>query len=183
MPEAQVIAPSPSPFQWYCATTLPFQELTAETNLRRQGFHPFNPKCETERVTRGREVLSRAPYIPGYIFINFDIDDDAWRKINSTRGIRQLIYGSHERPARIRQDAMQIILDKCNGQIVKLEEVDFALSKIVWPGAEVRVTDGPFAGFHGTVKWSKDDRAKVLMRLFGRDTPADLKTNQLEIVG
>jgi transcription antitermination factor NusG len=167
---------------WYAAVTHPFQELTAETHLRRQGFNPFNPKVEVLKVNGSRETLTRKSLIGGYIFIPFDVDEPGWRVINSTRGVKQLMYGAHEKPARIRQDAMQVILDKCNGQIVKAEEVYRELERVLWKGAKVVPKDGPFQGYTGTVDWVRKDRSKVMMNFLGGLVPVEFKTKELEIV-
>lgn len=167
---------------WYCATTLPFGELQAEKHLKDQGFDPFLPKCEVTTLSRNSERTTRRPYIVGYIFFPWDLADPKWRVINSTRGIRQIMYGAHEKPAPIRQDAMQVLLDRCNGSIVKREEIDRAISKVIWKDAEVRVTDGPLMGLRGKVTWSDNDRVKVLMSLFGRPSDVELSKKNLEVV-
>lgn len=157
--------------RWYCAQTLPFGELTAEKHLQQQGFQPFNPRCEVAKVIKGREVITRKPWLAGYIFIPFDIEEPNWPRINNTRGVKRLMPEWMERPSPVRDDAMQVLLDQCNGQVVKATEVDRAIAKVLWPGALVKAHDGPFAGFNGTVEWTDKDRAKVLMFIFGRTTP------------
>lgn len=168
---------------WHCAETHPFSELMAERDLERLGFQPFNPKCQTVVVTRGREVQTTKPYLPGYIFIPWDdADDHTWRKARDARGIRKLMYGAHEKPARIRQDAMQILLDKCNGQLVKQTEIDRELKKIIWVGSTVVVKDGPMEGFKGKAEWAHRDRVRVMLSFLGAERPVEFRTKELEVV-
>lgn len=172
--------------RWYCAQTQPYAELIAEQHLKDQGFQPFNPRCEVTRITKGREVITRKPWLPGYIFIPFDIDNPIWPRINSTRGVKRLMPEWMERPSPVRDDAMQVLLDQCNGQTVRAMEVDRAIAKVLWPGATVQVNEGPFAGFTGTVEWTDKDRVKVLCFIFGRTTAVEFdrkkQRNALEVV-
>lgn len=160
---------------WHVATCKPFSEMIAEKSLTSKGFLAFNPKYYTERVTRGRRTWTERCYIPGYIFIRFDpVEDERWPQINFARGIQTLLYSSAERPAPIRETAMNVLLDRCNGDRVKAEEIDVALSRVVPIGSVVRVTEGSFEGFTGKVVWSAEDRLKVVLSLFGRPTKVSL---------
>lgn len=171
------------PVKWYCAQTHPFGELQAEKELRKIGFQPFSPRCEVAKIIKGREVITRRPWLSGYIFVPFDIEDDPnWPRINNQPGIKRLMPAWTERPTPVRGDAMQVLLDQCNGQVVKAQTVDRAIAKVLWPGALVKASDGPFAGFNGIVEWTDKDRAKVLMHIFGRTTPVEFERKQLEII-
>lgn len=166
---------------WHAAVTQPFSEMVAEENLKRQGFQPFNPKCYSERITRGRRVLTERCYIPGYIFVRFDSVNDRWEAINSTRGIKSLMYAASEKPAPIREAVMQVLLDRCNGDVVKAEDLDLAISRVIPIGALVKVTEGPFEGFVGPVKWNHNERVKVMLSLFGRSNPVKLPTTHVAL--
>lgn len=135
-----------------------------------------------EKIVRGRKVITERPYMPGYIFVPFDVDDYGWRKINSTRGIGQLFYSAPERPAPIRADVMQVLLDKCNGEYVVDEIIDMALQQVVWVGARVRINDGPFAGFAGLVKWTNRDRIKVLLSFLGSPREIALSSKHVGVL-
>ncbi len=157
--------------------------MVAEEGLRRKGFQPFNPKCYAQRVVRGARTWTERPYIPGYIFVQFDpVEDNHWPTINFVRGIQTLLYSANEKPARIRDAAMAVLLDRCNGDRVKAEDIDAALSKIVPIGSVVRVVAGSFEGFTGRVEWSDQDRVRVLLSLFGRPTKAVMLSRAVELV-
>lgn len=167
---------------WHVATTKPFSEMIAEDELKRKGFQPFNPKCVSLRINKGRRTWTERCYMPGYIFIRFDASEDRWPIINSTRGIRSLLYSTVEKPAPLREAAMQLIIDRCNGDTVREEELDLELTKVIPIGTMVRLFDGPFAGFTGRVKWRHADRVKVVLSLFGRATEATVDVKAIERV-
>jgi len=160
---------------WHVAQTKPFSEMIAETGLRDKGFQPFNPKVCNQRIVRGARTWTERPYIPGYIFVRFDPSEDVhWPKINYIRGIQSLLYSASEKPAPIKDAAMAVLLDRCNGDRVKAEDLDFALSKVFLVGTDVRVVDGTFSELVGRVLWSDRYRVKVLLSLFGRPTNVSL---------
>ncbi len=168
---------------WHVATTKPFSEMLAEEGLRRKGFQPFNPKVYIERVVRGARTWTERCYIPGYIFVRFDpLEDIHWPTINFVRGIQTLLYSASEKPAPIRDVAMGVLLDRCNGDRVKAEDIDLAISKVVPVGVDVRVKEGMFSEHVGKVVWSDGDRVKVLLSIFGRPTRASLSTKAVEMV-
>jgi transcriptional antiterminator RfaH len=168
---------------WHVASVKPFHEMIAEQGLRDKGFQPFNPKVYSQRVVRGQRTWTERPYIPGYIFIRFDPDEDLhWPKINYVRGIQSLMYAASERPAPIKDAAMSVLLERCNGDRVKAEDLDIALSRVIPIGAMVRVNDGAFEGFTGKVAWSERERVKVVLSLFGRPTKLTMPTRSVALV-
>lgn len=168
---------------WYVATTKPFSEMLAEEGLRRKGFNPFNPKCYTQRIVRGARTWTERPYIPGYIFVQFDpIEQPLWPTINYVRGIQSLLYNGVETPAPIKDAAMRVLFERCNGDRVKAEDLDLALSRVMPIGSNVRAVDGPFEGHVGKVDWSDDDRVRVVLSIFGRATKVSLKSRSVELV-
>jgi transcription antitermination factor NusG len=168
---------------WHVATVKPFQEMIAEQGLRNKGFQPFNPKVYTQRVVRGARTWTERPYIPGYIFIRFDpVEDVHWPKINYVRGIQSLLYSASEKPAPIKDAAMAVLLDCCNGDRVKAEDIDLALTKVLPVGSTVRVVNGAFSEFVGKVAWSDQDRVKVVLSLFGRQTKLTMNSRHAVLV-
>lgn len=168
---------------WHVASVKPFHEMIAEQGLRNKGFQPFNPKVYTQRIVRGARTWTERPYIPGYIFIRFDADEDPhWPKINYVRGIQSLMYSASERPAPIKEAAMAVLLDRCNGDRVKAEDIDMALAKVLPIGSSVRVVDGAFADFVGKVAWSDQDRVRVVLSLFGRPTKLTMPSRSVALV-
>lgn len=169
-------------FSWHVATTKPFSELIAEKHLEQQNFQPFSPKCLIARIVRNRRVITEKPYIPGYIFINFDDDADNWQAINATRGIQSLILSGPEKPATIRQPAMDVLIDKCSGSLVNPDAVDLELSKLIPIDATVRVNTGPLEGRVGPVRWSHNQRVAVLLTFLGSTREIELAAKAVDVV-
>lgn len=168
---------------WQVATVKPLCQLIAEENLRRKGFQAFNPKCYTQRIVRGVRMWIERFYIPGYIFVQFDpVEQTNWPTINYVRGIRSLLYSGVEKPAAVRDAAMRILFDRCNGDRVKVEDIDAALSRIMPVGSNVRVNDGPLTGHKAVVEWSDADRVNVVLSLFGRPIKTSLPSRSVELV-
>lgn len=152
---------------WHVAQTIPRAELAAEEHLKQQGFVPFAPRYRTTKIARGQRVITERPYFGAYLFVNFDPEQDRWQSINSTFGIRALLYAAPERPARVPDTVMRTIIDQCDGEIVRSHDLDQELAKVVWVGATVRIIAGPFTGHVGPVRWTQHDRVKVLMTILG----------------
>ena len=168
---------------WHVATVNPFSELLAEEHLKADGFQPFNPKFRVARVTRGRKVITERPYIPGYIFIRFDRDDDErWPRINRTPGVRALLYATYNRPAPIRDEVMELILAQCAGDYVIEAEADKVLAKFIPVGSRVRITAGTFEGHSGPVTLAHAERVDVILKIFGRPTKVNVLPEQVEMV-
>jgi len=145
-------------------------ELTAEENLRRQGFQPFLPLVGDARIVRGAKTLRLRPYVPGYIFTNFDAEVDPWQRINHTRGVQRLLCAQPELPSPVRAAAMKLIFDRCDGQVVRADDLDDALVKFVPVGSTVKLREGPFEGHVGRVTLSEQARVNIVLSLFGRRT-------------
>lgn len=169
-------------FAWYVAAVRPFSEMIAEESLGRLGIQSFNPKCRSVRVIRGRRQITDRPYITGYIFPRFDIEDDSWRLIHTQRGIHRLLSLDAEHPSPVRDAAMQALLDKCKGEIIDEVEADAALSRFIPVGSLVRVSSGPFEGHSGIVKMSARDRISVLLGMFGREMCLPFASNNVVVV-
>jgi transcription antitermination factor NusG len=170
-------------FAWHVATTKPFSELIAERHLDQQGFQPFSPRCLVSRISKNRRITVEKPYISGYIFINFDPELDNWQAINHTRGIATLILAGPERPAIVKQDAMDVLIDRCSGgNIVAPEIVDHHLAKLIPVGATVRITTGPLDGYSGPVRWSHNHRVAVLLKFLGISREVDIPAKAVEVV-
>jgi transcription antitermination factor NusG len=131
---------------------------------------------------RGREFNSLKLYIPGYIFVRFDVEADEWFPINWTRGIRHLISASPEKPIPVRDILMSLLLDRCDEDGYVLEkEADQALEWLR-VGRRVRVNKGACEGLSGVVTWKDGDRVKLLLSFLGSTRPVEVHAKSLEAV-
>lgn len=165
---------------WYAAEV--HNHRLSVDHLTRQGIVTFDPKIKTERMSRGRRVQSIRQYIPGYVFVQFDVEAQAWRFINSTVGVKRLISAG-EIPVRIPDNSMGLLLERCcDGFVDDPAELDRALL-IVGKGDELRVIDGPFSGFHATATRKQlGDKVWLSLSIFGRQTLTMLPRKSVEII-
>lgn len=185
---------------WHVAQTDPFMGAVAEKALAEQqvktnaDWSIFNPRLrEIRRYSRGRIKEVERPYLPGYIFIAFDVDGDDWPPINKTRGIKDngLMLAAVSRPATIPTLVMEDLLGRCDVEefpeadgtmtrrhYIHQEAADAYLFKV---GSTVKVTEGPWAGLHGPVQWSSRERVKIMMSLFGSVRPVEFRAKSLEL--
>lgn len=157
--------------------TKPGRYRIAEEFVSQLGYEVFNPKVQvTNGWLRGRRNVSIRQYIPGYIFVRFDIDEEGWQRINWQPGVRSLMYVGHEVPATVPDDVMEIMLR--HGDLVPEHEVDRHLYAV---GREVRVIDGPFSSFPGVIQDARRMRLTVLVSVFGRQAPVQLDRRQVKL--
>ncbi|MHB0913300.1 MAG: transcription termination/antitermination protein NusG [Armatimonadota bacterium] len=130
---------------------------------------------EQELRTRGgkkREIQRKI--FPGYILIQMVLDDSTWHLVKSTTGVTGFV-SSGNRPVPLQDREIQNILQAVEGPAQR--------PKVQWEkGQVVRVTLGPFADFTGTIEDVNAPREKVrvLISIFGRDTPVELDFTQIE---
>ena len=169
---------------WYVATTHSQSELIASSNLKLQGFNVFNPRCRVQRFLRGRRIIFFRSYLPGYLFVEFDVEDEAWRTIHSTRGIRGVLSASPEEPVRLRPGIVDEIKLMCDveGFLLEKDTDEAILVPLIPPGSVVQILDGPFKGFRGMVRRSSHTRVKLIMKsLLGGGAPVDLARDNVAL--
>lgn len=160
---------------WHVALIERGKGLVAERMVQAKGFEVFNPKIIVKKKwSYGRIGWAVKPYVPGYMFIRFDPDVYGWELINQLpcSGIKTLMYAASEVPARVRDEALLPLMALCKpgGFIVEQVKADKILYNV---GVAVKVIEGPFAGFTGTVQEVVHQRLKVLVHVFGRPTRLD----------
>ena len=127
----------------------------------------------TEKVielVKGQRKSSSRKFYPGYILVQMELNDDTWHLVRHTPKVTGFI-GSQEQPTPLSdEEAERIILQMEEG--AQKPKPKFRFEK----GDEVRVVDGPFANFNGTVDEVMPDKGKVrvLVSIFGRSTPVEL---------
>jgi transcriptional antiterminator NusG len=121
-------------------------------------------------LVNGKKRESARKFYPGYILVNMELNDETWHVVNSTAKVTGFLGGKN-RPAPITdREAAEIIQRMEAGKTKPQPKYIFEM------GDEVRVTDGPFANFNGTVEEVNPEKGKVkvLVSIFGRATPVEL---------
>ena len=135
------------------------------------------PTEEVVEMRGGQRRKSARKFFPGYVLVEMVMTEETWHLVKSTPRVLGFIGGTAERPAPITKKEADAILDRLH------ESEDKPRPKTMFePGEVIRVTDGPFADFNGTVEEVdyEKSRMKVSVSIFGRSTPVDLDFGQVE---
>jgi transcriptional antiterminator NusG len=134
-----------------------------------------------ERVVefkKGKKQISKKSFFPGYVLIKMEMADDLWQIIKNTPKVTNFV-SSGRKPAPLSEKDMQRILAQVEDGIAKPKpKVTFSR------GARVRIVEGPFSNFTGTVDEVNEDRStlKVMVSIFGRATPVEVDFSQVEAI-
>ena len=176
-PAPTAITPKEYKGKWYIVHTYSGHEnKVAKTLMQRvqaMGFEEriydaLVPTRDTIRVRGGKKETIKEKIFPGYILVNMDLSDEAWVLVRTTPGVTSFV-GVQNKPTPIRDDEVQAIVAFV-GQKDPVYKAQFS------NGEAVKITDGPFSDFLGTVE-SIDEakgKIKVLVSIFGRETPVEL---------
>jgi transcriptional antiterminator NusG len=132
------------------------------------------PTEEEVEVRSGQKRTVTKKILPGYVLIQMKMSDNSWNIVRNTPGVTGFV-GSGSKPVPLREEEVGQILKQMSAEAPKIK-VGFK------PGQSVRVTDGPFTDFVGVVDEISPGKGKVkvLLSLFGRDTPVELDFLQVE---
>jgi transcriptional antiterminator NusG len=136
------------------------------------------PTEEVVEVKRGQRVNSERRFFPGYVLAKLDLDDDVWHLVKDTPKVTGFL-GAGNKPSPISEREAEGLLKQIT------EGVASPRPSVVYDiGEEVKVCDGPFASFNGTVEEVDEEKGKlkVSVSIFGRATPVELEYNQVEKV-
>ena len=135
------------------------------------------PTEEVVEMRNGQKRKSERKFFPGYVLVHMELNDDTWHLVKNTPRVMGFIGGTADRPAPITAKEADKILQRMEAS------EDMPAHKTVYePGEMVRVTDGPFNDFTGTVEEVNYDknRLRVAVLIFGRSTPVELEFGQVE---
>jgi transcriptional antiterminator NusG len=132
------------------------------------------PTEEEVEVRSGQKRTVTKKILPGYVLIQMKMSDNSWNIVRNTPGVTGFV-GSGSKPVPLREEEVGQILKQMSAEAPKVR-VGFKA------GQSVRVTDGPFTDFVGVVDEISPGKGKVkvLLSLFGRDTPVELDFLQVE---
>ena len=125
------------------------------------------PTEETVEIKGGKRTEKTRKMFPGYIFVEMALDEETWYKIRQTAGVARFI-GSKSTPTPVSEREMQRVLK----QLGKEEKLEITFEK----GEAVRIISGAFRGYTGSIDEVNADKGKlkVLINIFGRDTPVEV---------
>jgi transcriptional antiterminator NusG len=135
------------------------------------------PTEEIVEMKGGQKRRSDRKFFPGYVLVEMEMNDETWHLVKEVPKVMGFIGGTSDKPAAITEKEANTILSRVQ------EGVDKPRPKILFePGEMVRVVDGPFNDFNGTVEEVnyEKSRLRVAVLIFGRSTPVELDFHQVE---
>jgi transcription termination/antitermination protein NusG len=171
---------------WYVVHTYSGYENKVKANLEKRVesmgmadkiFRVVVPEEEETEIKNGKTKIVKRKVFPGYVLVELVMTDDSWYVVRNTPGVTGFVgsAGSGSKPTPLLPEEVVVLLKRM-GVEEKRIDVDYEI------GETVRVKEGPFANFTGSVEEMDKDRSKlkVLVNMFGRDTPVELDFTQIE---
>jgi len=135
------------------------------------------PTEEVVEMKKGVKRKSERKFFPGYVLVEMEMNEDTWHLVKDVPKVMGFIGGRQDQPAPISEREADVILNRVR------EGAEKPRPKVLFePGEMVRVVDGPFNDFNGTVEEVNYDksRLRVAVSIFGRSTPVELDFQQVE---
>ncbi|MCS6786495.1 MAG: transcription termination/antitermination protein NusG [Thiobacillaceae bacterium] len=135
------------------------------------------PTEEVVEMKGGHKSVTERKFFPGYVLVQMEMNDDTWHLVKSTPKVTGFVGGTATKPSPISEKEVQAILQQIQ------EGVEKPKPKVLYePGELVRIIDGPFNEFNGTVEEVNYEKNKlrVSVTIFGRATPVELDFSQVE---
>jgi transcriptional antiterminator NusG len=187
--EPRVESPFDRPGRWYVVHTYSGYENKVKGNLENvvtsramedSVYEIVIPMEDVVEFKGGKKVTVSKKVFPGYILVRMELDDESWGAVRGTPGVTGFV-GSGTRPVPLSRKEVEGIL---HVEVVGGEQ---AAPKRTRPrfeyelGETVRVKEGPFADFSGQIDEINEDqlKLKVLVNIFGRETPVELEFSQV----
>lgn len=171
---------------WYVVHTYSGYENKVKMNLEKRVetmgmedkiFRVIVPEDEETEIKNGKRKVSKKKSFPGYVLTEMIMTDDSWYVVRNTPGVTGFVgsSGHGSKPTPLWPDEIDVVLKRMGVQ-EPATQIDFEMKE------SVRVTEGPFANFTGTIEHIDLDKQKVKVHvnMFGRETPVELDFSQIE---
>ena len=184
--ESPMAASANPDLRWYVVHAYSGMEKAVERNIleriARAGMEAkfgriLVPMEEVVEVKNGQKKTTERKFFPGYVLVEMIMDDDTWHLVKHTNKVTGFVGGAKNRPAPISEaEVMKIVNQMQEGTEKPRHKIEFVV------GEFVRVKDGPFTDFNGSVEDVNYEKSKVRVSvtIFGRSTPVELEFSQIE---
>ena len=135
------------------------------------------PVEEVVELKQGQKSITERKFFPGYVLVEMEMNDESWHLVKSTPKVTGFVGGTANKPTPISEKEVEKIMQQM------LDGVEKPRPKVLFePGEIVRVKEGPFTDFNGTVEEVNYEKSKVRVSvtIFGRATPVELEFAQIE---
>ena len=171
--------------QWYAIHTYSgYEEKVAESirqradslDMKDKIFQVVVPKEKMIEVKNGKRKVVEKRIFQGYVMVEMKMSEDAWYIVRNTPSVTGFV-GSGSEPTPLAPDEMDKIMKRMGREEPK-HKIDFNIGEVV------NITDGPFKGFDGSINEidPAKGKLKVLVNMFGRETPVELDSLQVKRV-
>ncbi len=136
------------------------------------------PLESVTELVNGKKKTSEKVFLPGYVLVEMDLDNDLWHIIKNTPRVTGFL-GTGDKPVALSEEEVSSLLNRQESSKEKPQlKIKFEKNE------SVRITEGPFANFNGLVDEVNEDRqtVKVMVTIFGRSTPVELEFGKVEKV-
>lgn len=169
--------------QWYVVHTYSGYENKVKANLERRIesmnmedkiFRILVPMEDEVEIKNGKKKISKKKVFPGYVLVEMIMTDDSWYVVRNTPGVTGFV-GTGSRPIPLNDDEANTIIKQMGIEEPKTK-INFE------QGENIRVASGPFENFIGMIEEIYPDKGKVkvMVSMFGRETPIELDFTQIE---
>ena len=152
-------------------------ERIARASMQDKFGRVLVPTEEVVEMKNGQRKTTERRLFPGYVFVEMIMDDESWHLVKHTNKVTGFVGGAKNRPAPISEAEVQKIVSQMQeGTDKPRHKVEFMVGELV------RVKEGPFTDFNGSVEdvnYEKS-RVRVSVMIFGRSTPVELEFSQIE---
>ena len=178
--------PANPDLRWYVVHAYSGMEKAVERNIResiaRAGMESkfgriLVPTEEVMEMKNGQRRTAERKFFPGYVFVEMVMDDESWHLVKHTNKVTGFVGGAKNRPAPISEAEVQKIVSQMqDGADKPRHKVEFMVGELI------RVKEGPFTDFNGSVEEVNYEKSKVRVSvtIFGRATPVELEFGQIE---